>query len=106
MFNQRTPHRAISGSPLKKKISHRRRRRRRGGKNKEEEGQEKEEEEEEDEWGKIKEEEEEEQEVEEEEKEVDVCGTLWKVDNRQETADQTSCDRESNSVAFTTSGKC
>ena len=45
---------------------------------------------------------------------ADVCGTgnwttfveLWKLDNRQEMAGQTSCHRESNTVAFTPPGKC
>ena len=36
---------------------------------------------------------------------VDVWRTLRKLDNLQEMADQTSCYRESNSVAFTLSGK-
>ena len=36
---------------------------------------------------------------------VDVCGTLWILDNRHGMADQTTCHMESNSVAFTPSGK-
>ena len=31
---------------------------------------------------------------------VGVCGTLWILDNRQEMTDQTSCNRESNSVTL------
>ena len=36
---------------------------------------------------------------------VDVRGTIWKLDKRQEMADQTSCYRESNSVEFAPSKK-
>ena len=37
---------------------------------------------------------------------VDVCGTVWELDNPQEMTGQTADYRESNSGTFTPSGKC